>query len=55
MTERLLPDFGINEHGDGILSETDWTNLGIDPARAEEITGLANELAIQMAQLGDIL
>lgn len=55
MTERLLPDFGINEHGDGTLGETDWISLGIDPARAEEITGLANELAIQIAQLGDIL
>jgi hypothetical protein len=55
MTERLLPDFGINEHGCDTINEADWVNLGIDPAKADNITALANELGIQVAQLGDIL
>jgi HD-like signal output (HDOD) protein len=55
LTERLLPDFGINEHGSDAVNETDWLNLGIAPERADEIGALANELALQIAQLGEIL
>lgn len=55
LTERLLPDFGINEHGSDTVSETDWLDLGISPESADETVALANELALQMAQLGDIL
>lgn len=55
ITERLLPDFGINEHGCDTITEADWVDLGIDPAKADDITALANELGIQVSQLGDIL
>lgn len=52
LAEKLQPDFGIAEHTGGPISEQEWTDLGIDPASADEITSLADELAMQTAQLG---
>lgn len=52
MAERLLPAFGIAEHVMQAVTEEDWTSLGIDPARAEELVdaiGLQLDQAKQMA------
>lgn len=54
MAEKLQPDFGIAEHTGAAIEEHEWLSLGIDPANAEEISMLANELAVQTAQLSDL-
>lgn len=51
VAERLLPDLGLLEHTGRPVTEADWEQLGIDPSQAEEITQVANELAVQAAQL----
>lgn len=53
LAEKLLPDFGIAEHTNEAIDESEWRELSIDPARADELSALANELAIQVAQLPD--
>jgi len=53
LAEKLQPNFGIAEHTGGPISEQEWSDLGIDPAAAEEVTSLADELAMQTAQLGE--
>lgn len=52
LAEKLQPDFGIAEHTGGPISEQEWSDLGIDPSTAAEIASLADELAMQTAQLG---
>jgi putative nucleotidyltransferase with HDIG domain len=37
MAERILPSFGINEHISPVISSEEWTALGIDPAKAEDL------------------
>ncbi|HEX5337919.1 MAG TPA: HDOD domain-containing protein, partial [Gallionella sp.] len=54
LAEKLLPNFGIAEHTGEPIEEREWLELGIDPAKADELTDLANELAVQAAQLADI-
>lgn len=51
VAEKLLPDFGIAEHTNEAISEDEWRDLCIDPARAEELSSLVNELAMQVVQL----
>lgn len=51
VAEKLLPDFGIAEHTGEAISEDEWRDLCIDPARADEISALVNELAMQVVQL----
>lgn len=53
LAEKLQPDFGIAEHTGGPISEQEWADLGIDLAAVDEITSLADELAMQTAQLGN--
>ena len=53
IAERLLPDFGIAEHPDHTISDDDWREIGIDPARSNELAALANEVAMQVIQLPD--
>lgn len=54
LTEKLLPDFGISECTRTAISLQEWQELGIDPAREEELRDSVNELAIQAAQIADI-
>ncbi|HXU93032.1 MAG TPA: HDOD domain-containing protein [Gallionella sp.] len=51
VAEKLLPDFGIAEHTNEAISEDEWRELCIAPARADEISALVNELAMQVVQL----
>lgn len=51
IAEKLLPDFGIAEHTGEAVEEDEWRELCIDPARAEELGALVNELALQVVQL----
>lgn len=53
IAEKLLPDFGIAEHTYEAIDESEWRELCVDPALAEEFSALANELAIQVVQLPD--
>lgn len=54
ITEKILPNFGINEYCDTIIEDHEWQKLGIDPERAEELRDSVNELAIQAAQITNI-
>lgn len=54
IAERLLLDCVVAEHQKNAISESEWRELGIDPARAGELSALANEVAIQMAQLPEM-
>lgn len=51
ITEKLLPDFGIPEHTYEPVIESEWRELCIDSKRAGTLSELANELAMQVAQL----
>lgn len=51
VAEKLLPEFGISEHTGEPVEDDDWRDLCIDPSRAEEISALVNELAMQVVQL----
>lgn len=53
LSERLLPAFGIAETVDLTINESDWTELGIDPARAEELTAGVHEQAELAKQLAN--
>lgn len=50
LAEKLSPAFGIPEHVDPDISAQDWLVLGIDPARAEELTVSVREKAGQAMQ-----
>ncbi len=50
LAEKLLPNFGIAEHGSEVASDSEWRELSIDPLRAGEISELVNEVAMQVAQ-----
>lgn len=52
LAEKLEPNFGIAEHTGDAISEHEWLSLGIDPAKSDEISNQANELAVQTAQSG---
>ena len=47
MAEKLLDEFGIIEPVHGTISEQDWTDLGINPSRADEICAQVAEVAEQ--------
>jgi putative nucleotidyltransferase with HDIG domain len=51
LAEKLLPDFAISEHTNAAIDESEWRELGINPDRADGITALINELAMQVVQL----
>lgn len=51
LAEKLLPSFGIHETVDLQISEEDWTSLGIDPTRAEELAAAVHEQSEQAKQL----
>ncbi|MEK7811543.1 MAG: HDOD domain-containing protein [Pseudomonadota bacterium] len=51
LTEKLLPSFGINETVDSQVRDEDWLSLGIDPARAEELSAAVLEQAAQARQV----
>jgi putative nucleotidyltransferase with HDIG domain len=53
IAERMLPNFGISEHTNDTISDSDWLELGINPAKTDELFALVNEMAIQVAQLPD--
>lgn len=53
ISEKLLPDFGIAEHTTDAIDESEWRELCIDPERADDISMLVNELAMQVVQLPD--
>lgn len=55
IAEKLLPDFGISEHTHEAIEESEWRELCIDPVHTGEFFELANELAMQIAQLPDTL
>jgi putative nucleotidyltransferase with HDIG domain len=50
IVEKLQSNFGITEHTGGEIKDQEWRALGIDPDSAEDITTIADELAIQIAQ-----
>ncbi len=54
LTEKLLPNFGINEYCGTEITDQEWHELGIDPGKADELRDSVNELAIQAAQIADI-
>jgi putative nucleotidyltransferase with HDIG domain len=48
IAEKLLPEFCIAEHaGDENISEQEWLELGIDPAKANEISNQVEEVSAQ--------
>jgi HD-like signal output (HDOD) protein len=49
MAEKMLASFGMNEHVEPGIHDSDWEALGIDPASAEEILTQAAEQADQAA------
>jgi putative nucleotidyltransferase with HDIG domain len=53
LAERLLQDFGVAEHHHAAISDAEWRELGIDPARNDELAAMVNEVAIQVIQLPD--
>jgi putative nucleotidyltransferase with HDIG domain len=53
IAEKLLPDFGIAEHTYDPIAESEWCELCVNPALAEKLSELANELAMQIVQLPD--
>jgi putative nucleotidyltransferase with HDIG domain len=55
LTEKLLPAFGISEHVAPDISEHDWSILGIDPARAEELAVSVREQAEHAKQVASTL
>lgn len=54
LAEKLQPDFGTAEHTGEPIEEHEWLSLGIAPADVEDIVTVANELALQTAQLSDM-
>jgi putative nucleotidyltransferase with HDIG domain len=50
ITEKLLPQLGLHEFVGNYVAPEEWTALGIDPDRAEEIAEQAIEQANQAAQ-----
>jgi putative nucleotidyltransferase with HDIG domain len=55
IAEKLLPDFGFAEHTFKPITQSEWRELHIEPARAAELAELANELAMQVVQLPETL
>jgi len=49
IAEKMLPSFGMGEHVDTGIHDSDWEALGIDPSNAEEILNQAAEQADQAA------
>ena len=49
VAEKMLPSFGMGEHVDAGIQDSDWEALGIAPANAEEIIIQAAEQADQAA------
>ncbi len=54
LTEKLLPNFGINEYCGTEIADQEWLALGIDPADADELLNNVNEIALQVAQTAGI-
>lgn len=50
LSEKLLPSFGYHELIDITITPEDWKALGIEPERAEEISGQVAEQAEQASQ-----
>ena len=50
MAEKMLPSFGMGEHVDASIHDSDWEALSISPANAEEILAQAAEQADQASQ-----
>lgn len=55
LAEKVVPNFGIAEHTEGVIEEHEWAELGIDTDDVEDVCLQANELAVQAAQMGDAL
>lgn len=53
IAEKLLPDFGIAEHTGDTIDVQEWHELGIESCHEEELSGLVNELTMQIAPLPD--
>ncbi len=49
MAEKMLPSFGMSEHVDSGIQDSDWEALSIAPENAEEILNQAAEQADQAA------
>lgn len=47
VAEKMLPSFGMGEHVNPGIHDSDWEALGIDPSNAEEILSQAAEQADQ--------
>jgi len=50
IAEKMLPSFGMSEHVNPGIHDSDWEALGIDPSHAEEIMVQAAEQADQATQ-----
>jgi putative nucleotidyltransferase with HDIG domain len=50
ITEKLLPNLGLHEYVGHFVAPEEWTALGIDPERAEEIASQIAEQANQASQ-----
>lgn len=55
IAEKLLPDFGIAEHSGAAVSDKEWLELGIAPEKSEDINLIVGELAVQTAQIANML
>lgn len=53
LAEKLLPSFAIHETVNTQSSAEEWQALGIDPARAEELTAAVHEQSEQAKQLAN--
>ncbi len=53
--ERMLSDFGITEHTEQAITEQEWIELGIDPAKADEIRAQIATIPEQARQISSAI
>lgn len=55
IAERLLSEFGISEPVEKEVGEQEWRDMGIDPAKADDIRSQVKEVAAQAAELAGVV
>jgi putative nucleotidyltransferase with HDIG domain len=54
LAEKILPEFGLTASAESTISEQEWLDLGIDPARAERVIGQLQNVALMSKELSGI-
>jgi HD-like signal output (HDOD) protein len=55
IAEKILPEFGINEPVEKEISEQEWLDLGIPPAKADDIRSKIAEVTAQSKELAGVV